>query len=298
MAHGPVNTPSSTENKSLLWWRHEFYRSRWKRWCAKWLELADLIPAGHIDSPAAVLARLTEVSCDPDVVLRLAFLEASHKPATQSEFAKDNQKQQRIKRKLSQSRNHLWRSMNGLAQGTQSKLAKDNKGQHLIKRKQGQYQNHVLKAALELEQALSNASLTFISRKDIDSLRALAHTVKSENVDSLKTLVDMCNHEIETLLWSPAIELNSGHELFTLLSYVKTCSGEPKFALVTDLLAVVYRAYGRNPPTRDAIEKQVQRFRKPRSCLPELIEMSTQQRANSGELRQELLTFYPDQTHR
>src|ERR1700691_4730555 len=171
MASGPENTPSSTEKRSLLWWRHEFYRPGWKQWYANWLKLAAEIPADHIDSPAAVLARLTEANCDPDVALRLAFLEASHKPATQSELAKDNRRQQRIKRKLRQSRDHLWKAI-GLVQRRQPKVVNDNKGQQLIKRKQGQYQNHVLKAALELEQALSNASLTFISRKDIDPLRA------------------------------------------------------------------------------------------------------------------------------
>jgi len=119
--------------------------------------------------------------------------------------------------------------------------------------------------------------------------------VKPDNVDSLQRLVFMCNHEIHTLLWSPAIELSPGHELFTLVSYVKACSGEPNFPLVTDLLAVVYQVYRRRPPTRDAIEKQVQRFGKLRSPQPEFIEESTQQRAKSGELRQELLTVYPDQ---
>lgn len=298
MASGPENRPSSTGKRSLLWWRHEFYRSRWKQWYATWLELADVIPAHHIDSPAAVLASLTEANCDPEVVLRLAFLEASHKPATQSELAKDNQRQQRIKRKLTQSRDHLWKAMSALMHVTESKMATDSKGQHQIERRLRQYRKHLLKAALELEQALSNASLTFISRKDIDSLRALADTVKSENVDSLKTLVDMCNHEIEALLWSPAIELSSGHELFTLAVYVKACSGEPNFPLVTDLLAAVYQARGRRPPTRDAIEKQVQRFRKLHSFQGEQIEQSTAKLATSGELRSELLTCYPDQALR
>ena len=67
-------------------------------------------------------------------------------------------------------------------------------------------------------------------------------------------------------------------------------------SLVTDLLAVVYCAYGRKPPTQDAIEKQVQRFRKPGSIIPELIEDTTSQWEKSGELRKDLLTYYPDQT--
>jgi len=122
-------------------------------WHKSWLKLADEIPAKHTDSPADMLSRFTEVHCDPDVILRLAFLEASHKPSTQAELAKDNKRQQRIKRKLGQSRSHLWKAMGTLAQVTQSIPAKDNKGQRHIERKVSQYRKHVLKAALELEQA-------------------------------------------------------------------------------------------------------------------------------------------------
>lgn len=192
-----------------------------------------------------MLGRLTENNCDPEVALRLAFLEASHKPATQSELAKDNERQQRIRRKLDQSRRRL------------------------------------LKTALELEQAAADLELIFIKPEDIGSLRALA---------------EMCSHAIETLLWSHALELPPGHELFTLAAYVNACSGKPNRSLVTDLLAVVYCAYGRKPPTQDAIEKQVQRFRKPGSIIPELIEDTTSQWEKSGELRKDLLTYYPDQT--
>jgi hypothetical protein len=58
---------------------------------------------------------------------------------------------------------------------------------------------------------------------------------------------------------------------------------------------------GSTEPTQDAIEKQVQRFRKLElepeldSIQPELIEESTAQRAKSGELRRELLSCYPNQ---
>jgi hypothetical protein len=120
----------------------------------------------------------------------------------------------------------------------------------------------------------------------------------------LQDLAGMCNHEIETLLWPHAVELPPGHELFTLVSYVKACSGNPDFPLVTDLLGAVYKAYGRRPPSRDAIEKQVERFGKLKadkqlkSVLPEVIEERTQQMAQPGELKQGLLTRYPSQSPR
>lgn len=291
-------TPAIVKKESFLWWRNQFYRSRWKDWHAKWLELAANTPKEHEDGPEAVLGKLTRISCDPDVALRLAFLEATHKPATQSELAKENARQQRIKRKLGQSRSHLWKAMAGPVQVTKSQVAKDNTQQQHIRRKLDQYRKHVLKAALELERALSDASLIFIKREHIDSLRASADTVKPENVYSLKPLVDMCGHEIETLLWPRELEPPPGHELFTLVAYVKACSGNPNYALVTNLLRVVYQAHGRTAPTQDAIEKQVQRFRKLDSIQPGLIEESTAQRAKSGELRRELLTCYPDQALR
>ena len=229
--------------KDFLWWRHEFYRSRWKVWRAKWLELVSNTPAGYKGDPVAVLGNLKEIKCDPDVALRLAFLEASHKPATQSKLAKKNTRQQSIRRKLDQSRKRL------------------------------------LKTALELEQAASDLQLIFI---------------KPEEIDSLRTLAEMCRHEIETLLWSHELELPPGHELFTLAAYVNACSGKPNHSLVMELLDVVYCAYGRMPPTKDAIEKHLQRFRKPGSIIPELIEDTTSQRGKSGDLRKDLLTYYPD----
>lgn len=158
-----------------------------------------------------------------------------------------------------------------------------------------QYRKHVLRAALELEEALSDVPLIFVTRADIRSLRAMSDAVKPESVDTLKRLIDMCSHELETLLWPRAVELAPGHELFTLVSYVKACSGEPNFPLVTDLLNVVYEAHGRWPARLKAIEKQVERFAKLNSIQPELIEETTRQRANSGELKQELLACYPDQ---
>src|SRR5208337_4719998 len=253
------------------WWRHPFYQPRWKMWHAKWMELAANTPKDHEDSPKAVLGKLTEINCDPDVVLRLAFLDASQKPATKSDLAGDSELQQRIKRMSSQSR------------------------------------NHVLKAAVGLEQALSDTSLIFIVPKDVESLRALADMTKPESVDSLRSLAQMCYHEIEALLWPHAVELRPGHELFTLVSYVVASSGEPHFPLVADLMAVAHQAYDLmrpttnepiDPVTKDAIEKQVRRFRKLDSIQPGLIEESTAQRAKSGELRRELLTCYPDQALR
>lgn len=106
---------SSADNKigivankeSFLWWRHPFYRMKWKQWKSNWRELENRIPASRQEGPAGVLRRLKEAHCDADIALRLAFLEASHKPATQSELAKDNKRQQDIKRKLRQSRDHL-----------------------------------------------------------------------------------------------------------------------------------------------------------------------------------------------
>lgn len=283
-------------NESLVWWRHPFYRCRWEDWNTRWQKLADEIPANQIDSPANILARFTKANCDPEVVLRMAFLEASHKPAAQSQLAKDNQRQQRIKRKLTQSRDRLWKAMSAITHVRESKLATDGKGQHQIKRKVGQYRKHALKAALELEQALSQASLIFIAPKDTETLKALADTCKPENLDPFRRLVQMCDLELEALLWPHAVELHPGHEMFTLVSHVRACSGEPNFPLVTDLLTMVYAAYPRRPPTRDAIEKQVQRFRKLHPFQAELIEQSTAKRAKSGDLRRELLTCYPDRT--
>jgi hypothetical protein len=272
------------------------------------MELAANTPKDHEDSPKAVLGKLTEMNFDPDVVLRLAFLGASQKPATKSDLAGDNELQQRIKRKLNQSRNHLLKAAAlGSEQVTQFELAKNDKRLQRIKRMSSQSRNHVLKAAVGLEQALSDTSLIFIVPKDVESLRALTDMTKPESIDSLRSLAQMCYHEIEALLWPWAIEMRPGHELFTLVSYVTACSGEPRFPLVTDLLAVAHQAYDLmqpptnvpiDPVTQDAIEKQVQRFRKLDSIQPGLIEESTAQRAKSGELRHELLTCYPDQALR
>jgi hypothetical protein len=293
----------TNKKESFLWWRDGFYRSRWKKWHTRWLELALRIPANQTDSPANVLARLQEAHCDPDIVIRLAFLEASQKPISKSALVGDNKRQQRIKRKLLQSQSHLSKAMLALKEVAQSHPAKD-RGQQRVKRKQGEYRNHILKATLELERALLGASLIFIKRTDLDSLRTLADLVNFENVDFLRSLEQMCRHEIEVLLWPHTVELRPGHELFTLVSYVTACSGEPHFPLVTDLLAIAHQAYDSmrsatdvptEPPTQDAIEKQVQRFRMLNSIQPELIEETTAQRAKSGELRQELLTCYHDQ---
>jgi len=234
--------PDIIKKESFLWWRHQFYQSRWKEWHAKWLELVRKTPAEREGGPARMLGQLTEIHCDADVALRLAFLEAHHKPATQSELAKETKRQQRVKRKLNQSRKRL------------------------------------LEAALLLEQASADAPLIFI---------------QPEKIGSSRTLADMCAHEIETLLRPRALELPPGHELFTLVAYVKSCSGNPNYALVTDLLSVVYEANGWRAPTQDAITKQVQRFRKLGLIIPELIEENTSQKERSGQLKKDLLTYYP-----
>jgi hypothetical protein len=301
---------ASNNDRSLLWWRHPFYRLRWRQWHAIWLELDEATPASHEQSPAGVLRRLKKAHCDPDVALRLAFLVASQKPATKSELAGDNERQQRIKRKLTQARRRLSKAEGCLREKEAlSKIASDDQGQQRIASKAAQARNHIGKAAIELEGALWEVPLIFIKREDIHSLRTLSNTIKSENVDSLKRLVYLCSCEVETSLWPRAVELAPGHELFTLVSYVTTCSGKPHFSLVTDLLVVAHQAYdlmrpatdGSTEPTQDAIEKQVQRFRKLElepeldSIQPELIEESTAQRAKSGELRRELLSCYPNQ---
>lgn len=296
MSSTDKKTAIEAKKQSHLWWRHPFYRTSWNQWRVNWQKLADRIWPNYERAPEGVLRSLESAHCDPDVALRLAFLEASHKPATQSELAKDNARQQYLRRKLDQSRGHLWKAMVALAELTPCNFQNGNRKEQRIDRKVDQYRKHVLKAALELEEALSDVPLIFISRADIHSLRAMSDAVKPENITALKSLVDRCIHERETLLWPRAVELAPGHELFTLVSYVKACSGEPNFPLVTDLLNLVYEAHGRRSPSREAIEKQVERFAKLNSIQPELIEDSTRQWANSGELRQELLACYPDKS--
>jgi hypothetical protein len=285
-------TPVEATKESLLWWRHPFYRSRWKQWRANWRKLARM-PANYEASPADLIARLRKAECDPDVALRLAFLEASHKPTTQSQLAKDNQRQQRLKRKLRQGRDKLWKAMLKLVQLTAGREGGDTR-EHRTQKVDG-YRKHILNAALELEEALLDVPLIYVTQASVDSLRAMSDSIRLENVDSLKRLVDSCNHELETLLWPRAVELAPGHELFTLVSYVRACSGEPNFPLITDLLQAVYEAYGRLSRSREAIEKQAERFADMKSIQPEVIEDSTIKRANSGELRQELLACYPGQ---
>jgi hypothetical protein len=66
-----------------------------------------------------------------------------------------------------------------------------------------------------------------------------------------------------------ALELPSGHELFTLSCYVKAATGKPNHELVTDLLNFVYQAQGRKCPSQKALEGQLQRFTdKPHSVVP------------------------------
>jgi len=295
MTSADAKPPAAQERESFLWWRHPFYRSKWKQWNVNWHKITDKIPANQERGPAGVMRRLKEAHCDPDVALRLAFLEASDKPTAQSELAKDNKRQQHIKRKLSQCRSRLSKAILALRSGCLLQEGTGSKDRQPVKSKLDQYRNHVRNAADELDEARKDVSLVFIKPKDIESLKALANSVNFENVvDPLGKMIQMCNHELEVLLWPHTVELHSGHELFTLASYVKGCSGEPNFPLVFDLLCLVCEAHGRKTPKQDAIEKQVERFGKLHSIQPELIAESTAHRAKSGELRRELMTWYPD----
>lgn len=291
--------------ESLLWWRHPFFRLRWKQWHTNWRKLSSSAGAHDLGGITYVLSQLAQANCDPEVALRLAFLEASQKPTTKSELAGDNKRQQRIKRRLIQARNHLWKAMALRRElASQHDLPKSDPSQRRVTRKVDQARNHIANASLELEQALSNLSLIFIKPTDVESLKAMADVADAQSIVSLRILAQMCDHEIEVLNWPRAIELPPGHELFTLMSYITACSGEPHFALATDLLDKVYQTYdtirspASDPPTQEAIEKQVQRFRKLKVryiVLIDLIEESTARRAKSGELRRELLACFPDQ---
>jgi hypothetical protein len=304
------NLPSSSPgpDKSLLWWRHPFYRLRWQQWHVKWLELADTTPASRQKGPAGVLRSLREAGCDPDVSLRLAFLVASEKPTGRSELAGDNERQQRIKRKLGQARDHLSKAAFGLMEAALPEIAILNK--KLARRKLTQSQSHILKAGVELKFVLSEVHPIFFKPEDVDSLKGLADMTDPQDPAQWMRLQDfawICDHEIETLLWPPTIELPSHHELFTLVSYFKACSGDSLPELMTDLLVVAHEVYEliqpglTQPLTQDAIENRIKRFRKLKvepgqdSTLPKWIEESTAQKAKSGELRSALLAYYPDQ---
>jgi hypothetical protein len=220
----------------------------WAKWHQNWRTLLAKSPGSESeeDSPRKVLRGLSKIRCDPEIAVRLAFLVASHKPATQSELAKDTRRQQRIKRKLSQS------------------------GQHL------------LDGARLLKEVASDFPLIFITPEHIDAARQTAQ---------------MCAHELEVLLEPRALELPSGHELYTLVAYLKASSGEPNYALVTDLLGFVYRANRQGGPDQRALERKVQRFarpvNRPDSIIPQLIEEHTFEWAKSGELKKDLLACFP-----
>jgi hypothetical protein len=303
MSENGVEKPEAEE--SLLWWRHPFFRLRWKQWYANWRKLAGAVEAHDEGGVAHVLSQLAQANCDPEVALRLAFLEASQKPTTKSELAGDNERQQKIRRKLTQARNRLWKAM-ALHLELASQPRSDT-GQRRITRKVSQARNHIEKAALELEHAFSDVTLILIKPERIESLKAMADMTETGSVASLRTLAQLCDHEVEALKWPLAVELPPGHELFMLVSYITACSGEPHFATVTDLLDKAYQAYNgtRSPtvdplhsPTQEAIEKQVQRFRRLRErylVLIDMIEESTARWAKSGEFRRELLACYPDQ---
>ncbi len=299
---------SRSQKKSFLWWQHSFYRLRWKQWHEKWLELADRTPASRQKGPAGVLRSLQRAECDPDVALRLAFLVASEKPPGRSELAGDNKRHQRIKRKLGQARDHLSKAACGLMEAALPEIAILNK--KLARRRLTQSQSHILNAGVELKFVLSEIHPIFIKSEDVDSLKGLADVTNPQNGAlwmRLQNLAAMCDNEIETLLWPPTIELPSQHELFTMVSYFKACSGDSLPKLITDLLVVAHEVYElvqpglTQPLTQDATENRIKRFRKLKvepeqdSTLPKWIEESTAQRAESGQLRSELLAYYPDQ---
>jgi hypothetical protein len=242
MASEPENTASSTEKRSLLWWRHEYYRSRWKQWYENWRKLLCNSPATGEDSPRTVLDKLSSLGGDPEIAVRLAFLVASHKPLTQSELAKDTRRQQRLRRKLRQA------------------------GQRL------------LDSARLLEEAANDFPLIFIGPEQINAATHIAQ---------------LCGHEFSELLEPRALELPSGHELFTLSCYVKAATGKQNHKLVTDLLDIVYRADRQRGPTQDSLEKQVQRFASMDSIYPDEINEDTSKRVNSGELKEDFLACFP-----
>ena len=78
--------------ESLLWWRHPFFRLRWGQWHTNWRKLASVAGAHDLGGVTHVLSQLAQANCDPDVALRLAFLEASQKPTAKSELAGDNKR--------------------------------------------------------------------------------------------------------------------------------------------------------------------------------------------------------------
>jgi hypothetical protein len=249
------------------------------------------------------LRSLEKAHCDSDVALRLAFLVASEKPSARSELAGDNERQQKLKRKLTQARNHLQKAAFGLMEAALPELAIDNRKRT---RKLDQSRNHIRTGADELQLALSEMSLIFIKPQDVESLKTPAETATPQDVAlwmRLQDLAGMCDREIEVLLWPRTLGLPRHHELFTLVSYVTACSGRPNFPLVVNLLDVVREAYelvrpaaerSTEPLFHDAVEQRVQWFRGLDSILPGQIEESTAKRATSGELKSELLACYPD----
>ena len=289
--------------KSLLWWRHPYYRAKWKPWHASWRKLKDEIPANQSASPANVIARLKPAQCDPDVALRLAFLVVTEKPSARSELAGDNARQQNLKRKLGQAGKHLQKAAFGLMEAALPEFANDNRKRT---RKLDQSRNHIQTGAGELQLALAEMPLISIKPQDVESLKALAKAADPQDVAlwmRLQDLASMCDQEIEALLWPRAPELPRHHELFTLVSYVTACSGRRNYSLVVDLLNVVREAYELTRPTtdrttepltHDAVEQRVKWFGDLDSGHPGQIEESTAKRATSGELRSWLLDCYPD----
>jgi hypothetical protein len=161
----------------------------------------------------------------------------------------------------------------------QSELAKDTKRQQRIKRKLQQSQKRFLDSARLLEELSGEFPLIFIT---------------PEHVRAARITAQLCAYEVEVLLEPRALELPTGHELFTLIAYVKACSAKPNYELVTALLKLVYEAGHQHLPSKDAISKHPQRFA-PGTNYPDLINETTAARARSGELRKDLIACFPGQ---
>ena len=280
--------------KSLIWWQNPFYRTRWLQWHAGWSKLHDTVSATEENGPEGVLRRLKEAHCDPDVALRLAFFVASQKPTAKSRLSGDNRKQQDIKRKLDQAGRHLCKAAFGLMEAALPENAKLN--QKRVRRKLAQCHNYILKAANKLQASILMFPTLFIKPEAVDSLRAIDIAANCRDVAlwmRLQNLAAACDHEVEALLWPRTPELPLYHELFALASYVKVCCGKCNYALVDDLLILAYEAYDTDAPASE-IKDTVKRFRKLDSILPGDIEEYTAKRAQSGKLRHDLLTYYPD----
>lgn len=251
-----------------------------------------------------MLQKLQKVHCDPDVALRLAFFVASRKPVSKSELSGDNERHQRVKRKLSQARNHLLTAARAFIDLGLPEIAKGKKRpkQHRLT----QSHSHVQKAEVELQRAMLEMPLIFIQQEDINALKTKADLTTLGKLGALKylqKLASMCDYEMETLLWPRVLELPPHYELVMLVSYIKNCSGKAHYSLVADLLAeadgacdLVRSVIGNptEPLTENAIDKRIGQVKEFYSFGPEQIEHHMARWANSGDMRRDLLTLYPD----